>query len=239
MDPFTQSERDEARARLRASVDALADRTNLQVQMQKDPLKMLGGASAVGALVGIVVGRQFRRTKKIYVDATSPAKQQKALIKAQNKQQGKGVGGALVATLTTLAFKTLNERVLTPKLEQMASGMMDRAEQGGSGGSSGDSKPSGRASTRSVAAAPTKAGGAASFLKRPETAPTPSGSGSSGRPVYAEQSLEQVVGTVTPNVSAATAPAHVGVLPTPRSTVEAKAQGTPIDPGEKRNPNLD
>ena len=41
-----RDERDEARARLKASVDALAYRANLQTQMQKEPLKLLGGASA-------------------------------------------------------------------------------------------------------------------------------------------------------------------------------------------------
>lgn len=232
MDTYSRSERDEARARLKASVDALTEQASLQVKMQKDPLKMLGGASAVGALVGIAVGRQFRRSKKIYVDATSPAKHQKALIKAQHKQQGgKGIGGALVATLTTLAFKTLNERVLTPKLEEIAGGLMEKAgQEPGQGG-----KPAAvKASPRPSAAATASSGGAASFLKRPE----PAAPGTSGKPAYGEQSLDQAVATGSPNVSAATAPAHVGVLPTPKSTVEAKAQGTPIAPDEKVNPNL-
>ncbi|WP_104990950.1 hypothetical protein [Deinococcus sp. NW-56] len=231
MDSHSRSERDEARARLKASVDALTEQASLQVQMQKDPLKMLGGASAVGALVGMAVGRQFRRSKKIYVDATSPAKHQKALIKAQHKQQGgKGIGGALVATLTTLAFKTLNERVLTPKLEEIAGGLMEKAGQEPGKGGSGQAvaKPS----PRSSAATPTSSGGAASFLKRPEPV------GTAGKPTYGEQSLNQAVATGSPSVSAATAPSHVGVLPTPKSTVEAKAQGTPIAPHEKVNPNL-
>ena len=93
------TEREAARARLKASVDVLAERANLQVQMQKEPLKMIGGASAVGAVLGMVVGRQFRRSKKIYVDAASPIKHQKALMKAQKKQGGQSVGGALVAAL--------------------------------------------------------------------------------------------------------------------------------------------
>ncbi|MDL2343207.1 hypothetical protein QOL99_03485 [Deinococcus sp. MIMF12] len=230
MDAYSRSERDEARARLKASVDALTEQASLQVQMQKDPLKMLGGASAVGALVGMAVGRQFRRSKKIYVDATSPAKHQKALIKAQHKQQGgKGVGGALVATLTTLAFKALNERVLTPKLEEIAGGLMEKAGQEPGQGGSGQAA---KASPRSSAATPTSSGGAASFLKRPDPAATAS------KPAYAEQSLDQAVATGSPTVAAATAPTHVGVLPTPKSMVEAKAQGTPIAPDEKVNPNL-
>ncbi|MPY66000.1 hypothetical protein F8S09_04720 [Deinococcus sp. SDU3-2] len=234
MDAYSRSERDEARARLRASVDALTEQASLQVQMQKDPLRMLGGASAVGALVGIAVGRQFRRSKKIYVDATSPAKHQKALIKAQHKQQGgKGVGGALVATLTTLAFKALNERVLTPKLEEIAGGLMEKAGQEPGKGSGGQAA---KTSARPSAAAPAaSSGGAASFLKRPEPVGT---AGTSGKPTYGEQSLDQAVASGSPSVSAATAPSHVGVLPTPKSMVEAKAQGTPIAPDEKVNPNL-
>lgn len=230
MDAYSRSERDEARARLKASVDALTEQASLQVQMQKDPLKMLGGASAVGALVGIAVGRQFRRSKKIYVDATSPAKHQKALIKAQHKRQGgKGVGGALVATLTTLAFRTLNERVLTPKLEEIAGGLMEKAgQEPGKGGQAAPKKTA----TRSAASAPASSGGAASFLKRPDSAATP------GKSTYGEQSLDQAAATGSPSVPVAAAPSHVGVLPTPRSTVEAKAQGTPIAPDEKANPNL-
>ena len=93
-------------------MDALTQQASLHAQMQKDPLKMLGGASAVGALMGIVVGRQFRRSRKIYVDAQSPAKHQKALMKAQKNQKGGGgVGGALVATLGTLAVKTLMDKI--------------------------------------------------------------------------------------------------------------------------------
>ncbi|MEF2278892.1 hypothetical protein V3W47_11340 [Deinococcus sp. YIM 134068] len=126
-----RSEREEARERLRESLDALAERTNLQVQMQKEPLKMLGGASAVGALIGVVAGRQLRRSKKIYVDAGSPVKDQKAFLKAQQRHQGKGggVGGALVATLGTLAFKALQDRVITPRLEELANNLMERAGQ--------------------------------------------------------------------------------------------------------------
>ncbi|MFC6660175.1 hypothetical protein [Deinococcus multiflagellatus] len=86
------TEREEARERLKASVDALTREASLQVKMQQEPLKMLGGASAVGAVLGLVVGRQFRRSRKIYVDAQSPVKHQKALVKAQQKQKGGGVG---------------------------------------------------------------------------------------------------------------------------------------------------
>ncbi|WP_027459324.1 hypothetical protein [Deinococcus murrayi] len=217
MDPYSRSERDEARARLRASVDALTEQASLQVQLQKDPLKMLGGASAVGALVGIALGRQFRRSQKIYVDATSPAKHQKALMKAQQRQQGgKGVGGALVATVATLAFKALNERVLTPKLEELAGELMQKAGQAPKGTGTVTKAPA-----RPPAPASAPAGGVASFLKRPDAPPA--------KPLYGEQSLDQAASTAT---------AHAGVLPTPKSTVEAKAQGTPIAPEEKVNPNL-
>lgn len=127
-----RDEREEARARLKASVDVLAQQASLQMQMQKEPLKLLGGASAVGAVVGLVAGRQLKRSKKVYVDAYSPEKEQKALIKAQKKEKGKGgVGGALVATLTTLAFRALNDKVITPRLEEMANNLLDKAGQPG------------------------------------------------------------------------------------------------------------
>ncbi|UBV41606.1 hypothetical protein LAJ19_08000 [Deinococcus taeanensis] len=123
------TEREEARERLKASVDALAHQANLQVQLQKDPLKMLGGASAVGAVIGLVMGRQFRRTRKVYVDAQSPVKHQKALLKAQKSHKGGGVGGALVATLGTLAVKTVMDKVVTPRLEGLADQLLDKAGQ--------------------------------------------------------------------------------------------------------------
>lgn len=223
-----RDEREEARARLRSSVDALAYQANLQVQMQKEPLKLLGGASAVGAVVGLVVGRQFKRSKKVYVDAYSPEKHQKALIKAQKKQKGGGVGGALVATLTTMAFKTLNDKVITPKLEEMANNLLDKAGQPGHGHKPGasTSKPG---VPRPLNPAPLRTGGAASFLKHPEaeaTAPVPGAVSSavSG----STESVPVISGTLPASSS----------LPTPVSTVEAKAKGSPIDPGEKANPNL-
>lgn len=121
------TEREAARARLKASVDVLAERANLQVQMQKEPLKMIGGASAVGAVLGMVVGRQFRRSKKIYVDAASPIKHQKALMKAQQKQGSQSVGGALVAAAVPLIVRMVTEKFVTPKLEELSSGLLDRA----------------------------------------------------------------------------------------------------------------
>ena len=81
------TEREAARERLKESLDVLAERANLQVQMQKEPVKMLGGASAVGAVIGLLIGTQVKRTKKIYVDAGSPVKHQKALVKAQKSRR--------------------------------------------------------------------------------------------------------------------------------------------------------
>ncbi|PTA69032.1 hypothetical protein [Deinococcus arcticus] len=124
------TEREEARERLKASVDALTREASLQVKMQQEPLKMLGGASAVGAVLGLVIGRQLRRSRKVYVDAQSPVKHQKALVKAQQKGKGGGgVGGALVATVGTLAFKTLTDKVIAPRLETLADSLMTRAGQ--------------------------------------------------------------------------------------------------------------
>ncbi|ULH16442.1 hypothetical protein MF271_07630 [Deinococcus sp. KNUC1210] len=134
------AQRDEARARLKSSVDALADRTNMQLQMQKEPLKMLGGATGVGLALGMLVGRQFRRTRRIYVDAASPEKEQKALMKAQKKSGGNSIGGALLATAATLGFKILQERVLVPRLEEFADRLM--TQQGAAAdGKTGPVKP--------------------------------------------------------------------------------------------------
>ncbi|WP_216323444.1 hypothetical protein [Deinococcus aestuarii] len=284
-----RDEREEARARLRASVDALAERTNLQVQMQKEPLKMLGGASAVGALIGVVAGRQLRRSKKIYVDATSPEKHQKALINAQKKHQGGGgVGGALVATLGTLAFKVLRDRVLQPKLEEMANTMLERAGQPPSSGgqpqaarpqtvraqptqgqpAQGQTTRAQTARPRSVLARPAQTG-AAQDRPVPEWAGTPVKGGRAhmqpvipARPPGGDDPSQQartggVAGFLKrenteaadvsqaggpPEPAGVTGPQTLGVtasdLPKPQGPVEAKAQGSPIAPQEKVNPNI-
>lgn len=210
------TEQEEARERLRASVDRLTQQASLQVQMQKEPLKMIGGASAVGALVGLVVGRQFRRSKKVYVDAHSPVKHQKAFIKAQKKQaKGKNdVGGALVATLGTLAVRMLTDKVLAPKLEEVANGLLAKA---------GQDVPA-RSTVASERTKPAKA----DLTARPATVPA-----------AAAPAIPVPVSSASPahEPSPSVAPAHPGVVPLPESQVEAKVQGTPIDEGEKRNPN--
>lgn len=228
-------EREEARARLKASVDALVERTNLQVQMQKEPLRMLGGASAVGAaagtLLGIIVGRQFQRTKKIYVDADSPEKDQKALIRAQKKEKGgTSVGGALVATLTTLGIKVLNDRLLTPKLEEITHHLLERAGQEGP-------RPSTPRAADPAQSAATGAGGSWSLgRRRPSSAPADTNVIASflKRDEGAQASQAARVGVPGgPSV-----PGTGSSIPAPVSTVEAKAQGSPINPEEKANPNI-
>lgn len=217
------TEQEEARERLRASVDRLTQQASLQVQMQKEPLKMIGGASAVGAVVGLIVGRQFRRSKKVYVDAHSPVKHQKAFIKAQKKQaKGKNdVGGALVATLGTLAVRMLTDKVLAPKLEEVASGLLAKAGQEGAG-------REGRSTTASARAGADKPDLAA----RPVTVPA---AAAPAVPVPAPV-LNSVPASAQGEVTAV-APVHPGVVALPESQVEAKVQGTPIPEGEKRNPN--
>ncbi|GAA0499849.1 hypothetical protein [Deinococcus depolymerans] len=216
------TEREEARERLKNSVDALTQQASLQVNLQKDPLKMLGGASAVGAVIGMVVGRQFRRSRKIYVDAASPVKHQKALVKAQKSSKGGGVGGALVATLGTLAVKTVMDRVVTPRLEQLADSLLEKSGQ-----------PAGAASrATSVPAAPARTvpAGTASFVKAAAPAATPA-----VQTPVAAQGAQQV--TAEGRVAPAPAPAHPGVKPAPVSHVEAKAVGSAIAPDEMANPN--
>ncbi len=132
------SERDEARARLKSSIDALADRANVQLKLQPEPIRMLGGATGVGLALGVLVGRSLRRSKRIYVDAASSKKDQKSLMKAKSKKGGGGIGGAIFATVVTLGFKVLQERVIAPRLGEFADRMMEQSKQSGS--KSGDAK---------------------------------------------------------------------------------------------------
>ena len=226
------TEQEEARERLKASVDRLSGQVGLQVQMQKEPLKMIGGASAVGAVLGVVLGRQLRRSKKIYVDAASPVKHQKAFIKAQQRHKNKNnVSGALVATLGTMAVKLLTDKVLVPKLEEAANNLLEKSGQKPAQGARGQTQSSAKVS----------------FEKRPAAAPAPSQSRATSEPASlsqapAAQSNATQPNTVQSNAGAASLPdgtpaKHPGIVPLPASHVEAKAQGTPIPLDEKVNPN--
>ncbi|MDO4245816.1 MAG: hypothetical protein Q4C89_07330 [Deinococcus sp.] len=216
------TEQEEARERLKASVDRLTEQASLRVQVEKEPLKMLGGASAVGAVLGLLVGRQFRRSKKIYVDAHSPVKHQKAFVKAQQKQKGSknDLGGALVATLGTMAVKMLTDKVLAPKLESVANGLLDKAGQ-----------PKG--ATKSTPAARASSVAAASTASTVPAQDRPTAALAQDAAATAAQTQSAAAGVhYTAN------PVHPGVVPIPDSKVEAKAQGTPISEDQKANPNL-
>lgn len=206
---------------------------------------MLGGASAVGAVLGLLIGTRFKRTKKIYVDAGSPVKHQKGLVKAQNAQKGGGgVGGALLATLGTLAVKTLSDRVLAPKLEQIAQNMLeksgeapraktDRPKQMERSSSAGPSLSKREAPVATSGSGPKPMGTASASTN-------PSATASFLKPAPTDQAESHNVqaGAEGSSPPMAASHDHPGVVPTPRSVVEAKAQGSAIAPDEKGNPNL-
>ncbi|WP_052326721.1 hypothetical protein [Deinococcus peraridilitoris] len=130
------TEKRDAREELRRSVDALAYRTNLYAQMQKDPMKLIGGASGLGLLLGLLVGRRFPRTRTVYLRPDMSPREQKAytkaqmrLYKAQQKASKGGIGGALTAAVMTIAVKVLQERVLAPQIERLADQLNQKAEQ--------------------------------------------------------------------------------------------------------------
>ncbi|MFC6592311.1 hypothetical protein ACFP81_10100 [Deinococcus lacus] len=214
------SERELARERLRAKVDVLTEVASLKGQMQMEPLKMLGGASAVGAVLGLVIGSQFKRSKKIYVDAGSPLKYQKALVKAQQKEKGADLGGALVATVVTLGARALSNKLVVAKLEEMAQGLLERA---------------GEERRTPAAPAPARAASnpaASRFLKgASEVTAGPA----TVRIEKAPAAVTGASGTRDENIHNTDIP---GTPRVPPVQVEAKAKGSPIDPDELHNPNL-
>ncbi|WP_407570333.1 hypothetical protein [Deinococcus altitudinis] len=141
-------DRAEARAKLKSSVDTLVEQANLQVKMQKEPLKMLGGATGVGVALGVLVGRSLRRSKRIYVDAASSKKEQKSLSKAQSKKGGGGIGNAVLATVATLGFKMLQEKVIAPRLGEIADRLLEKG--GSAGGSKAGAHGTGTGSEKAV-----------------------------------------------------------------------------------------
>lgn len=227
--PLTEKEL--ARERLRAKVDVLTETASLKGQMQMEPLKMLGGASAVGAVLGLALGSQMKRTKKIYVDANSPAMYQKGLIKAQQKEKGGDLGGALVATLVTVGARALSNKLVRDRLQTLAEDLFAKAgqapQEGGQGQSATSRKAASSAQVAVVRPAPSTSSSAASnpavsrFLKQgagqPQTASVPG--------VAAEQGQ-------VPEASGPVRHAEV-----PGSTVEALADGAPIERSEMKNPN--
>ncbi|ANE44135.1 hypothetical protein [Deinococcus puniceus] len=238
------SERDENRARLKASIDALTEQASLQVNLQKEPLKMLGGASAVGAVLGMVVGRQFRRSKKIYVDAASPVKHQKALMKVQKGQKSKGgIGSALIATLSTLAVKTLTDKVITPRLEGMANSMLDRAGQPVSKPAAKPGAPKADAGHADAAAEGLKSALSKLGLGKSDSAEAKAERATPllRTPAPATRTSAVPTSSVAPVSTGGVASfikSHPGQVAAPESKVEAKAQGSVITETEKANPNL-
>ncbi|GHF96357.1 hypothetical protein GCM10017783_05290 [Deinococcus piscis] len=218
------SEKELARERLRAKVDVLTETASLKGQMQMEPLKMLGGASAVGAVLGLALGSRMKRTKKVYVDANSPAKYQKALLKAQQKEKGGDLGGALVATLVTVGARALSNKLVRDRLQHLAEDLLTKAGQEPQRSTqAGASRTTAKSA---LAAAPARASTAAvssnpavsRFLKQEP-----------GQPSAATASAGSVG-----SVEASGPVRHAEV---PGSTVEALADGSPIERGEMKNPN--
>lgn len=236
------TEKDLARERLRAKVDVLAETASLKVQLQKEPLKMLGGASAVGAVLGLALGSQLKRTKKIYVDANSPVKYQKRLLKAQQKEQGTDLGGALVATLVTVGARALSNTMVRDRLQNMAEDLLVKAGQNPQGGQpasrSGGNSAGGQ--TRQVASAlPRQNQSAAAAPARQTSNPAVSRFLKPGsNPAEASSAPATTSTTVTAAPSAQTQTQPAAAAPAPANSgmeaqfahAPAPAAGTPEDP---------
>ncbi|MCY1702664.1 hypothetical protein [Deinococcus sp. SL84] len=230
--PLTEKEL--ARERLRAKVDVLTETASLKGQMQLEPLKMLGGASAVGAVLGLALGSRMKRTKKIYVDANSPVKYQKGLMKAQQKEKGGDLGGALVATLVTVGARALSNKLVRDRLQTLAEDLLAKAGQEPQGRST---QPS--AAPRMAVKSPAAAQGGDSnpavsrFLKQDSQQST-------GQQTLTPQGLgaaNVVVQQAGAEAASSEATGPVRHAEVPGSTVEALADGAPIERGELKNPN--
>lgn len=240
------TEKDLARERLRAKVDVLTETASIKGQLQAEPLKMLGGASALGAVLGLALGSQMKRTKKIYVDANSPVKYQKALMKAQQKEHGADLGGALVATLVTVGARALSNQLVRDRLQVLADDLLAKAGQaeGGSGVPARTvSAPALAKPKAAVASAST-----ASIRQSSQRTSNPAVSrflkgGSAQQETQAMQGGNPQVHVVSGAVASAGAQAQpeptgpVRHAEVPGSIVEALADGAPIERNELKNPN--
>lgn len=236
--PLTEQEL--ARERLRAKVDVLTETVSLKAQLQREPIKMLGGASAVGAVLGLALGSQIRRTKTVYVDANSPIKYQRGLIKAQQQESGSNLGGALFATLLAAGTRALGNQLVQDRLQAVAEDLLSKA------GETSGGKVTGRASTT-----PARSQGAGTPARQPSALPPRAAANPAVnrflKPEQAASVRTDTAATETTVISAAprswfedSQPAEGGVVrhaEVPGSTVEALADGAPIQQGELRNPN--
>lgn len=239
------TEKDLARERLRAKVDVLAETASIKGQLQAEPLKMLGGASALGAVLGLALGSQMKRTKKIYVDANSPVKYQKALMKAQQKEQGTDLGGALVATLVTVGARALSNKLVRDRLQTLADDLLAKAGQVSADGA-GAGQPARTVAAPTVAQPKPKAALAAataSARSNPAVSRFIKGAdqGSQQQGTQTVQSSNLQVHIVQAGAAEAQAqPEPTGPVrhaEVPGSVVEALADGAPIERGELKNPN--
>ncbi|WP_034337349.1 DUF883 C-terminal domain-containing protein [Deinococcus misasensis] len=119
---MTQS--DEAKRHLEESLNTLQESTSLHVKLQQDPLKKIGVAVGAGLLLGVLIGRSTKKTKIVKVAGGKNVEQAKEAAASKG-----ALSGVILTAVGGLVLKVLQEKVLAPKLEELADQLLERTKK--------------------------------------------------------------------------------------------------------------
>lgn len=119
---MTQS--DEAKRHLEESLNTLQESTSLHVKLQQDPLKKIGMAVGAGLLLGVMIGRSTKKTKIVKVAGGKNVEQAKEAAASKG-----ALSGVILTAVGGLVLKVLQEKVLAPKLEELADQLLERTKK--------------------------------------------------------------------------------------------------------------
>lgn len=119
---MTQS--DEAKRHLEESLNTLQESTSLHVKLQQDPLKKIGMAVGAGLLLGVLIGRSTKKTKIVKVAGGKNVEQAKEAAASKG-----ALSGVILTAVGGLVLKVLQEKVLAPKLEELADQLLERTKK--------------------------------------------------------------------------------------------------------------
>lgn len=115
---------DDAKRHLEENLNALQESTSLHVKLQQDPLKKLGMAVGAGLVLGILIGRGTKKTRVVKVAGGKNVEQAKEAAASKG-----ALSGVIITAVGGMLLKVLQEKVLAPKLEELADQLLERTKK--------------------------------------------------------------------------------------------------------------